>query len=163
MSFYEDLQNELKNRLNAWFVANSLVFKAITMPDSESGMQELFAKYRDTPLVIVRYNESVFHETDSVNHVNQDEIVQMTFIIFSNKALGATGTLEAFENLNLCLLGYNPINCSKRLTFSKFVPVDWEGMGIFNTAYMNTERPVIQLDDEEIIFGQQFKSLTINE
>ncbi len=163
MNFYEELQLELATRLNAWFDSHSLIFKAVTMPDTEKDFQALNEKYRETPLVIVKHNESTFRDSDSNNHVTQDEVLQMSFVFLNSKAKGEEGVYNQFENLKLSMLGYNPEKCSRRLTFSKYVPVEWEGLGICNTAYMITERPVIQLDDEELILGEQFKRLTVTE
>ena len=163
MNFYEELELELATRLNAWFLAQSLIFKAVPMPDSQTDFQALNAMYRETPLVVVKYNESTFRDTDSINPVAQDEILQMSFVFMNDRAKGDKGVNNQFEKLKLSLLGYNPTKCSTRLMFIKYVPVEWEGLGICNTAYMKTERPVIQLDDEELILGAQFKSLTVTE
>ena len=73
------------------------------------------------------------------------------------------GVYAMQSEVNKCLLGYNPSMCSKRLVLQKFQKVEWSNFGVYNTIYMNTERPVLQLDDEEIILGDHFKKLTVLE
>ena len=163
MSFYIDLQDELVDRLNAWFLAKTLVFKAVSMPETDAEGQDILDTYRDTPIACVTYNDSVYKDSDNVNHVVQGEVVSVAILLINYLVSSDTGIYEMQSQINQCLLGFNPSNCSKRLMLQKFQKVDWSNFGIYNTIFFNTERPVVQYDDEEIILGPHFKTLTVIE
>lgn len=163
MSFYNDLQDIIVTRLNTWFTAKSLSFKAVAMPETEKQLQDIIDEYRDRPTVIVKYNESTYSGTNSINHVVQDETVHIALLIYTDKPSGTNGVYNIKQVCDSCLVGFKPSNCTKRLVLTKFQPVEWENLGPINTNFLSTERPVWQLDDEELILGEHFKELTINE
>ncbi len=161
MNFYNDLQDELAAVLNTYFTANSLNFIAVSMSETNKEVQDILDGYREKPVVVVKFNGSNFKDPASINHVSQDEIVTVEFLLVNYLLSGETGSYTQQTELIKCLLGYNPTMCKKRLSLHKIGMVELQNLSNYYAVYMNTERTVVQAKDGVHILGEQFKELSI--
>lgn len=161
MFTYNGLETELATRLTDFITANDVQQSiARAIPQNDKEMQEVIDLTAINDVILIKYCESKYGTSETINHVAQPETMTVAFIIIGNRP-SSVNTLKQVIDLNC--LGYMPQYCFTRLVAKDYAPVDWQNLGVLNTYYMTCERMIYQQNDEEQILGNQFKKLFVNQ
>lgn len=157
---YRGLETELANKMQTWLAANEIPnIQVFAIPENNKEEKELNAATPENDLIVVKYNESMYGETNSINQVVQDETMEIAFMIIARVPSKAKSVKQLID---LCLLGYMPEFCNTRLVAKEYKLIDWGNNQIFDTYFMKVQRPIFQADDGEVIEGT-FKQLFIKQ
>ena len=155
---YGQLEAELSDRLNAYFVANAVdnLFAAYPIPQNESEVKRDIEKGR----VWVQYHTSDYIPSASISAVSHRETITIRLIFAVSNLRNADGFYNLINNVKTSLLGYQPQGCSLRLTISKYASVEYDNNAILNVLEMQTETVNVQIPEEPNYIGGQFTGLT---
>lgn len=155
---YGALEIELAERLNAYFSTNTLdgVFRAQPMPEKQSEQNRDF----EMGVAYVQYFTSSYNETQSINEVSQHERITIRVSFSAKSFRGDQGVFTLMEHTKRSFLGYQPQNCTKRLTLDKNDLLQYENNEVNIYLDFKTETLNVQLQDpgDELPL---FKNLTI--
>lgn len=161
---YDQLEIELKNRLNAKFLEKNLqnLIVAEVMPENAAEYKPAFPKSRIT----VQYSGSTFSKPSSTNQVAQTETLIFRFSMEATNLRGDNGIYKIMTYLKRFLLGYKPSGCSNRLYVSKYdlIEVDQNAWQPYLEFSCDTRLMQEDVDEESLLelvendFGNDFGS-----
>ncbi len=157
---YGSLENELVNRLNQYFIDNSIddIFEALKIPQNQAELERPFIKSKTT----VQYYKSRYGTTKSTNIVVQPEEILIRLTFECRNLREKNGFYNLIEHVKASLLGYKPDNCTKRLTISDYNLEFYENNTVSPFLELSTETENVQaFNDEE--GGSLFNKATIND
>lgn len=150
---YEALEQELVNRLNAYFTDKGIEaqFGARRMPENDDEYKRVGSK----PFVNVHYADSSFDKPTSTSAIHQTETITISFYVQARQLRGENGAHKLIGHINTCILGYRPQNARTRMFISGYG--DWQAgdEGEINPfIQMQFDTLLQQQPEAEISFGQ---------
>lgn len=158
---YGNLEVELATRLNAFFAKEGNLGLYIAVPIFNN--QKEFNDYQgeERNFVVVQWLATSPEKNTSIGQVLQREEVTIRFIFRNFEYRGPAGFYTLLKDVKRCLVGYQPENCSLKLSISKYDLVEYANLGIVNTMEMITETTTVQEDasDPPLVSNAVFKQI----
>lgn len=154
MFLYSDLEQEIVNKLNAYYTLNckdeqnNVLFEARTFPETDEEMKALVEDAYRRAITVICYNESVFNEPSiNINQVIQEETVSLYVVFFNTGFREADGLARQLAFTQKCLLGFTPQHCSDRIVLKTCKKTDWGNLEIRDTLTITTKKRIAQSEN----------------
>lgn len=164
MFLYSDLEQELVDKLNAYYAANckdedeNVLFEARTFPESDNEMKSLVENTYEKPITVICYNESSFIDPSiNINQVIQDESILIYVVFFNTGFTGNDGMAKQIAATQQSILGYTPAHCSSRIVFKTCKKMDWGNLSVRDTLTIQVNKKILQsenFDTDELGVGE---------
>lgn len=166
---YGILEAEIADLLNARFeledsgftdnlgepIKLSAYMESRPRPENEAEMK----RYLDKGMAWVKYADSSFSPSQSINQVAQREKVKMQLFFQTSNLRGRNGYYKLSRWAKLILLGYQPVNCSTRLAITDQKEISFQNGEWIYMLEFTTETSIVQETYEEPIIGGPFQGL----
>lgn len=139
---YAALEEDLKDKLNAAFVADSLdgFFEAVVMPESPKELLKAYTKGR----AYVSYMGSSYGTPINTDTIEQMETVRVGVIMRCSTVRDNKGTYALLGAVKKALLGYRPNGARNRIWISDYVGWNIEDATIADVIVLSFDTVEVQ-------------------
>jgi hypothetical protein len=149
---FEELEDDVKNRLEPLLVAEIPNIKVELEPEYEGENSPVITK----PRLTIFLGDSDFKPTKSVQYIAQDEDVNLILLARSRTLRGPEGIYKILELARIAMVGYTPKHFSKAW-FNK-IKMEGREHGVWSYSLSIGMRGQIVEEDDTVY--AKFKALT---